>query len=271
MKKSIIAMALGCAMVGGTLWTAPAQAGGGYFHNSEVQMHADFSRDKGFGSETDIWTATFQHYSEWKYGDVFGFLDIEGKDDYKLEPAQYYGEFAGRFSLDKIIKGPENGTNLLGSFLKETYVKLEIDSGSPVSGYDYIDDSLLYGISFDLDLGQPNFGYANLSFLVKDYNAIDGHDKSDTNWQVTFVWGQPFSIGSVNLNFLGFVDVWEYDNEVVILTEPQIRLQLDSFVGKGNFLSDSAIGMEFEFSNRFFSQSDSDWYINPTVFWVTKF
>ncbi len=274
MKKGVL-VAVGCVLTWGLLSGGMARAG--YFHKTEVQMHMDFSRDKGFKDangesiKTDIWTMTIEHFSEWKYGDNFFFLDIEGKDDYKLEPAQYYGEFASRFSLDKIIQGPENGTNMLGSFLKETYVKLEIDSGTPAGGYDYIDDSLLAGISFDLDLGQPNFGFTNISFLYKSYTAIDNHDDSDNTWQFTLVWGQPFSLGSLHFTFQGFLDIWEYNDEVVVLTEPQIRLHLDSFVGKGNFLSDSVIGMEFETSNRFFDQSNTTWYINPTVFWATKF
>ena len=78
---------------------------------------------------------------------------------------------------------------MLGSFLKETYVKLEIDSGTPVDGYDYIDDSLLAGVSFDLDLHQPNFGFFNVSFLYKNYTAIDSKDTSKNGWQVTLVWG----------------------------------------------------------------------------------
>ncbi len=266
----------GCALALGSLCAVPADAKD-YFSNTEVQVHMDFARDKGFkdanGSdiETDILTVTFLHFSEWKYGDNFGFMDIEGKDDYKVEPAQYYGEFATRISFDKIILGADNGTEMLGSFLKETYLKLEYNGGAPVDGYDFIDDALLYGISFDLGLGQPNYGFSNISFLVKDYKVIDEKDSSEVSWQVTYVWGQPFSIGSVNFDFQGFLDVWEYNDEVVILTEPQIRLKLDSFVGKGNFLSDSAIGMEFEISSKFFDQDNSDLLFNPTVFWVTKF
>ena len=266
----------GCAFALGALCTAPADAKD-YFHHTEIQMHMDFARDKGFkdanGSdiEEDILTATFLHASEWKYGDNFMFLDIEGKDNYKLEPAQYYGEFATRISLDKIILGPEEGTNMLGSFLKETYVKLEYNGGSPVDGYDFIDDALLYGVSFDLGFGQPNFGFSHISFMIKDYKIIDEKDSSELTWQVTCAWGQPFSIGSVNFSFLGFFDIWEYNNKVAILTEPQIRLKLDSFVGKGNFLSDSAIGMEFELSTQFYDSDNDDLIFNPTIFWVTKF
>ncbi len=275
MKRSSLMMA-GCALALGSLCSVPANAGD-YFSNTEVQLHMDFARDKGFQDavgediETDILTVTFLHYSEWKYGDNFGFMDIEGKDGYKVEPDQYYGEFATRISFDKIILGADAGTEMLGSFLKETYLKLEYNGGTPVDGYDYIDDALLYGISFDLGLGQPNFGFSNISFLIKDYKIIDEKDSSETSWQVTYVWGQPFSIGSVNFDFQGFLDVWEYNDQVVVLTEPQIRLKLDSFVGKGNFLSDSAIGMEFEISSRFFDQENSDLLFNPTVFWVTQF
>lgn len=275
MKKSSIMIA-GAAFALAALCAVPADAKD-YFHHTEIQMHMDFARHKGFydanGSkiEEDILTATFLHASEWKYGDNFMFLDIEGKENYKLEPAQYYGEFVTRISLDKIILGPEDGTKLLGSFLKETYLKLEYNGGAPVHGYDFIDDALLYGVSFDLGFGQPNFGFSHISFLVKDYKIIDEKDRSDISWQVTYCWGQPFSIGSVNFSFLGFFDVWEYDDKVVILTEPQLRLKFDSFVGKGNFLSDSAIGIELEISSSFFSQGNSDILYNPTVFWVTKF
>lgn len=275
MKKKLFMLA-GCALAWVTLCSAPAEAKG-YYHNTEVQMHMDFNRHKGFKDangeriESDILTATFQHFSKWKYGDFFGFLDIEGKDDYKFEPAQYYGEFASRISLDKIILGPEEGNNMLGSFIKETYVKLEYNGGTPVNGFDFIDDALLAGISFDLDLGQPNFGYTNLSLLYKNYTAIDSKDTSENKWQVTFCWGQPFSISFLNFVFQGFLDVWEYNDKVVLLTEPQFRLQLDSFVGKDNFLSSSAIGTEIEISTHFFSQDNGDVIVNPTVFWVTQF
>ena len=269
-------MMAGCALALGTLVAAPADAKD-YFHKTEVQLHADFARDKGFKDdnggdiEEDILTATFLHVSEWKYGDVFGWFDIEGQDGYKLDAAQYYGEVSARYSLDKIIQGPENGTNMLGSFLKETYVKIEYNSGSPAGGFDYIDDAILYGISFDLGLGQPNFGFSNVSFMVKDYEVIDERDSSEVSWQFTYAWGQPFSIGSVNLDFQGFIDVWEYNDETVVLTEPQIRLKLNSFVGKGSFLSETSIGMEFEISNRFFSQANSDIIVNPTIFVATSF
>lgn len=276
MRKSSIMMA-GCILAMGAMTTVPATAGD-YFSKTEVELHADFSRDLGFKDangeniEAHIITTTFTHFSEWKYGDNFAFIDIEGQDGYTIDPALIYGEVATRISFDKVIMGPENGTEMLGSFLKETYLKLEYNGGTPVgSDYDFIDDALLIGISFDLGLGQPNYGFSNISFLIKDYTAVDEKATSDTTWQFTLVWGQPFSIGSLNFDFQGFMDVWEYDSEVVVLTEPQIRLKLNSFVGADNFLSNSAIGMEFELSTRLYSQDNGDLLFNPTVFWVTSF
>lgn len=267
----------GCILAMGAMTTVPATAGD-YFSKTEVELHADFSRDLGFKDangeniEAHIITTTFTHFSEWKYGDNFAFIDIEGQDGYTIDPALIYGEVATRISFDKVIMGPENGTEMLGSFLKETYLKLEYNGGTPVgSDYDFIDDALLIGISFDLGLGQPNYGFSNISFLIKDYTAVDEKATSDTTWQFTLVWGQPFSIGSLNFDFQGFMDVWEYDSEVVVLTEPQIRLKLNSFVGADNFLSNSAIGMEFELSTRLYSQDNGDLLFNPTVFWVTSF
>ncbi len=272
MKKSSIMMA-GCALAVGTLFSVPADAKD-YFHKTEIQVHMDFARDKGFdgADKTDILTTTFLHASEWKYGDNFLWMDVEGKDDFELDLAQFYGEFGSRFSLDKMILGADKGNNLLGSFLKESYVKLEINGGSPIGdGFDYIDDAILYGVSFDLNFGQPNWGFSQVTFMVKDYTMIDERDSSEVSWQFTYAWGQPFSIGSVNMDFSGFIDIWEYNDETVVITEPQLRMKLDSFVGKGNFLSDSAIGIELEISNRFFSQENSDVILNPTVFWTTKF
>lgn len=286
MRRSSMLTA-GCVLAMATMTSVSAYASGvieedredpiSYFSSTEVQIHADFNRDLGFEDDngesldSDILTFTFAHFSEWKYGDNFGFFDIEGKDGYTIDPALYYGEFATRISFDKIIMGPDNGTEMLGSFLKETYLKLEYNGGAPVDGYDYIDDAFLAGISFDLGLGQPNFGFSNISFLIKDYTLVDEKELSETTWQFTYVWGQPFSIGSVKFSFLGFLDIWEYDNEYVFLTEPQFRLELSSFVGKGNFLSDSAIGVEIEISSKLYDRANSDVLVNPTIFWVTKF
>ena len=89
MKKSSIMMMAVCALALCTLCAVPANAGE-YFKKTEVQLHADFARDKGFedangeGIEESIITATFAHVSEWKYGDNFGFFDLEGKDDYEF-------------------------------------------------------------------------------------------------------------------------------------------------------------------------------------------
>ncbi len=39
-----------------------------YFSITELQLHADFDRQP---LESDIWTATVEHFSEWKYGDNY--------------------------------------------------------------------------------------------------------------------------------------------------------------------------------------------------------
>lgn len=274
--KQFLFTIIGCVIVLGSICPHPVHAGD-YFKKTEVQLHFDMDRDIGLKEangddiKKDILTASFVHFSEWKYGDTFAWFDIEGEDDYKAELAQFYGEIGTRFSLDKIILGPEKNKLLPVSFIKESYVKLEYNAGSPFEGFDYIDDAVLYGMSFDFDLGQPNFGFSNLTLFVKDYTAVDGRDSSDTTWQVTLAWGQPFSIGFLDMDFQGFIDVWEYNDETVFLSEPQLRLKLSSFVGKDNFLSDTEIGLEFEISNRFFNQQDSDWYVNPTIFWAMVF
>ena len=88
MKKSSIMIA-GAAFALAALCAVPADAKD-YFHHTEIQMHMDFARHKGFydanGSkiEEDILTATFLHASEWKYGDNFMFLELMPKITLKI-------------------------------------------------------------------------------------------------------------------------------------------------------------------------------------------
>jgi len=223
-----------------------------FFSNTEIQLHADFDRKP---IESDIWTVTVEHFSEWKYGDNFFFLDIEGKPDFEAQADTLYFEYAPRFSLDNIFD-----TKILPSkSLGELYATVQYND----SDRDFINPVWLYGISLDF-AGQPNFGFSNLHFLVREEKT------QETSYQLTLAWGQPFHLGNWAFSFNGFLDYWEDDEKRVLLTEPQLRISLSNLVGKDNFLSNASIGTEIEISKNFFGK-DYGWEVNPTIFLVFSF
>ena len=229
-----------------------------YFSKTECQIHLDYNR---MPEEIDIYTATFEHFSEWKFGDNFFFLDIESEPNFRPRGNTMYFEWAPRLSIDKILN-----TKLIPiGFMGDVYCSAQYNDGRSFlsSKDDFIKTTKLYGISFDFNF-QPNYGFSNISIMVRD------EDTQDHSWQLTFVWGQPFNIGPLQMDFMGFFDLWENDTQTIFLAEPQLRLNLSSFVGKGNFLSDSVIGTEIEVSHNFFAK-EADWRVNPTIFYAFSF
>lgn len=218
-----------------------------YFSCTELQLHADFDREP---QGNDIWTATFEHFSEWKYGDNFFFLDIESKPNFKAEADALYFEYAPRFSLDNIF-----GVKILPvKYLGEVYATGQYND----SDRNFINQVWLYGISIDF-AWQPNLGFSNIHFLVRKEKT------QDVSCQLTFAWGQPFRLGNWDFSFNGFLDYWQDDEKHVFLAEPQLRLPLSNFLGKNNFLSNASIGTEIEISRNFFGK-DHGWEVNPTIF-----
>lgn len=223
-----------------------------FFSRTELQLHADLDRQP---VDSAIWTATFEHFSEWSKGDNYFFLDIEGKEDLETEADTLYFEYAPRLSMDRIF-----GKEIIPcSFLGETYATIQYND----SDKDYINQVWLYGASIDFDF-QPNYGYSNLSLMVRD------EDTQDTAYQVTYVWGQPFQVANLNLDFRGFADFWKNDETHVFLTEPQLRINLSSFFDESNPFSKAAIGTELELSHNFFG-NDYGWEFNPTIFLAMTF
>lgn len=223
-----------------------------FFSQTELQLHADLNRQP---IDAAIWTATLEHVSEWSYGDNFLFLDIEGQKDLKTQADTLYFEYAPRLSMDRIFKKKI----LPLAFLGETYATVQYND----SDKNYINQVWLYGVSVDFDF-QPNYGYSNLHLLVRD------EETQDTAYQLTFAWGQPFKLAGLDCEFKGFADFWKNNDTHVFLTEPQLRLNLSSFVGENHILSKATVGTELEFSHNFFS-STYGWEFNPTLFIAVTF
>jgi len=228
-----------------------------FYSNTELQLHTDPNRKTSdAASKKDIFTVTFDHFSEWTYGDNYFFLDIEGKDDFSSDADTLYFEYAPRLSLDRVLK-KEKLLDL--DFISETYATVQYNNSDRA----FINRVWLSGVSFDLNF-QPNFGFSNISFMIRNEAT------QDASYQITYVWGQPFVIDSLDLNFKGFMDIWENDKETVVLTEPQFRLNLSSFVGQEHILSQAALGTEIEISRNFF-EPGGGWVVNPTLFFAVSF
>lgn len=222
-----------------------------YFSHTELQLHADIDRQP---MGEDIWTLTLEHASEWRYGDNFFFLDIEGKPDFETEAETLYFEYAPRLSLDNLL-----GHKLLPSqHLGELYATVQYnDSDQP-----FIHRVWLYGLSVDF-LGQPSQGYSQLHLLLREEAT------QETAYQVTFAWGQAFRLG-YQFMFQGFIDYWDNDEQHVLLAEPQLRFPLANIVGQDHLLAPATIGTEIEISRHFFGK-DSGWEVNPTLFFSFPF
>ncbi len=237
---------LGVFLSGGSL------AEEAYFSKTELYVHAEVDRQP---ADTGIWTLTFEHFSEWRYGDNFFFLDLEGEPDYAAQAETLYFEFAPRLSLDRVLQ-----TDLLSpSWLGEVYATVQYND----SDRDFINRVWLYGLSVDF-AGQPHHGFSNLHVLLRE------EDTQDLSWQVTLAWGQPFRLGGLALGFQGFLDLWENDAGPVILAEPQLVMPLRQWVGPDHLLAHAAVGTEIEISKNFFGP-DHGWEVNPTLFFRLEF
>ena len=223
-----------------------------YFSQTELQVHADLNRQP---LDSAIWTATLEHFSEWSHGDNFFFIDVEGKEDLATDAETIYLEYAPRLSMDRIF----DKKILPFGFLGETYATVQYND----SDKSYINQVWLYGVSVDFAF-QPNYGFSNLSLLVREEKT------QDTAYQITLAWGQPFTIAGLDLDFRGFADFWKNDETHVFLVEPQLRLKLASVLPESNLLSRASVGTELELSRNFFG-NNYGWEFNPTVFLAIPF
>jgi nucleoside-specific outer membrane channel protein Tsx len=224
-----------------------------YFMSTELQLHLDFDREPYVGE--GIYTVTLEHFSEWKYGDNYFFVDAEGQSNYSMDTETIYYEIAPRLSIDRILGSKVISLDNLG----ETYLTVQYNRG----GEDYINPVWLSGVSVDFNF-QPNYGFSNLSIMVRN------EETQDTAYQITLVWGQPFQLFGQQFAFNGFADYWQNDECEVFLTEPQLRYNLSSLFGSDSLMSTSVIGTEIEISHDFFSE-DADWQVNPTLFFAFSF
>ena len=203
-------------------------------------------------------TVTFEHVSGWSKGDLFLFVDginFDGDRDITGSETAYYGEFAPRLSLSKLM-----GDDRSGSFVKGFYVATCWEFG------DNIDDHYLVGPGIDLAL--PGFDF----FQLNAYRRFDGGSSDTEAYQITPVWKVTFPVGQTEVVCDGFVDwvVGEGTDHLHIC--PQLKLNVGKLIGmeKGSLYA----GVEYDYWKNKYGVKDGLFALDTdqnTFSWLVKY
>jgi hypothetical protein len=238
--------------------TVPAAAQGGV-SVTDAQLLATFG---GAGEDEARWTATLQHFSTWRHGTNFFFLDVTdepGLDFFEGRPGLYleYAPVIGLRSLGVPVPS-------LGGALRDVGATVQVNTGWTRDAFP-IDRVLLEGV--ELAWSTPGFAVFNTHLLARQEYA---HEPA---WQVTWVYDVPFAAGPLRGAVTGFMDVWRSEQEgsepyLVLLAQPQLLVALGSPEPGASHLE---IGVEVEPSHDFPARFVSDGWsvaVSPMVRWV---
>lgn len=183
---------------------------------------------------------TLEHINGWKYGDNFFFIDITNSDrgDPK-KPTSYYGEISPRLSLSSLT-----GMDMSAGIIKDVLFTSTMEIGQ---GF----HNNLYGIAIDLTI--PHTPVAQINYYVR--NEV-GAGK-DAGSQVTLVWLTPFTLGSVDFAFEGFLDyAFGMDHaEDNLITAPRLLVDVGKTWGAPGTLQ---VGIEYQIWRNKYGLKDID-------------
>lgn len=162
------------------------------------------------------YVVTLEHVSDNSWGDVFSFLDIERATEANI--TTLYGEFIPRLSLYKLQghKAPEK------TFFSDLLLAGNLEYGVDNSGFNQF--NYLFGIGTNLNI--PGFQFFQLNF----FRRLNQHYAN--NWQITPVFGLPFSIGNTDFRIDGWADLTSAveDKKANIHTQIQAKWDLGKTV-----------------------------------------
>jgi nucleoside-specific outer membrane channel protein Tsx len=162
------------------------------------ELHGWYFYDPTVGSDIiggEMNTVTLNHFSTWKYGDNFGFIDFMQGEARDLTKSHLYGEIHPRLFLNRLLgqKG-----DALGVF-KDWGVATELNLGNGFQAY-------LAGLGGDFDVKWGVLGL-NVYYRYTEFQLPDaGTVEYNHTWQVSPFWTVPFKAAGVPLLFTGFVD-----------------------------------------------------------------
>lgn len=189
--------------------------------NLQVLQGFDFE-DSLLGYDTPsgkMTTLTLNHFSTWKYGDNFAFVDLY-RGDFAGAESTVYAEWHTRIFVNRI-----RGKDRCLVVFKDFGPSFEVNQGPGFYAY-------LAGVGGDFALPIPGVVGVNLFYRYSSVQ-IPGNDIRDHTWQLSPYWSVPFAVGPASFVFAGFVDVsGAQDNEKVdVLTQPQLLLDVLGLAG----------------------------------------
>jgi nucleoside-specific outer membrane channel protein Tsx len=178
-------------------------------------------------------TVTLNHFSAWKYGDVFGFVDLLQGSFRDGNDSHVYSEVHPRLFVNRML-GSQG--KVLGIF-KDAGFAGEVNFGNGFQAY-------LAGVGGDFAVG---FGTLSLNVYYRyDALQIPGFSVRNYNhtWQVSPSWVIPFQLADVGFLFTGFVDMngvkagkgWKgYE----VMAQPELLVDVVGLLGgpKNKFLA----------------------------------
>jgi nucleoside-specific outer membrane channel protein Tsx len=192
-------------------------------------LHGWGFRDSLLGYDTgneQLTTLTLNHFSTWKYGDHFAFVDLyrgdfAGDASRAFLESTVYAEWHPRVFVNRLL-GIEG--NVLGVF-RDLGLAFEVNQGHGFYAY-------MAGVGGDLALPVPGVVGINLYYRY-DAVQLQGPDLRNHTWQVSPYWTLPFSLGRIPLVFTGYVDVsGANDNaDVDVVAQPQLLVDVLSLAG----------------------------------------
>ena len=237
----------------------PASAQGGRISVTDAQLLATFG---GAGESEARWTATLQHFSSWRHGTNFFFLDLTdgpGLDFFEGRPGLYleYAPVIGLRSLGLPIPS-------LGGTLRDVGATVQVNTGWTRDSFP-IDRVLLEGV--ELAWSAPGFAVLNTHLLARQERGFD------PTWQLTWVYTLPVALGPLRGAVSGFADLWRSeqagrDPYTVLLAQPQLLFVLGSPAPGQSHLE---FGVELEPSHNFPAPVvSSGWSLaaSPMLRWV---
>lgn len=203
---------------------APSAAGAQFATTNLQLLHGWGFQDSLLGYDTgneQLTTLTLNHFSTWKYGDNFAFVDLYRGDLPSETESTLYAEWHPRVFLNKLLgtKG-----NFLGVF-KNFGPAFEVNQGPNFYAY-------MAGLGGDLALPIPGNVSVNAYYRYDSVQLL-GPDIRNHTWQVSPSWVIPFAVGPAGVVFTGFVDVsGSNDNEDVdVLAEPELLVDVLGLAG----------------------------------------
>ena len=207
--------------------------------SNEIQyLQSDHYREPFNGQDVSKQIITLQHASGYSLGRNFAFVDIlkSGNQERNLSgqsesPSETYGEAYTTLSLGKV-----SGQSWAFGPVKDVGLTAGINAGSKSSQLHSQPRVYLAGVSFDFAVTKGFFNVDVLSYW--DHGCFKGTNSCpdyNSTYQVTPAWSLPFSIGSVDGEFTGFIDfIGSRGAGTVaqVLTQPQIRFDLGKPFGE---------------------------------------